>query len=162
MASQDALLAYLIVVGLCSKTLCACVGAVGCICRLTQVVVGVVALCPEQYMRWYLKLMHTLFQFVPVFHSRGCLFARGLQILLQPLFWFGNRLSLSMGQFRGVCNRHARTSKTFPYLQKLLPLSHRRCLCPQLGNHFCTQCEVKMEALPGTLTRNWEFGIYER
>ena len=38
------------------------------------------------------------------------------------LFLFGNRIPPSMGQFRGVYNRHARTSKTFPYFPKPLPL----------------------------------------
>ena len=143
LASQDAPLFSLLVVGLCFQTLWACVGTVGCICRLTQVGEGVVALCPGQSLRWRLRVLHALFQLVPDFHSRGFLFTRGLQILLQPLFWFLNRLPTSMGKFQGVFNRHARTSKTFPYSPKSLPLSHSRFFCPQLGNHFRTQHEVK-------------------
>ena len=113
--SQDEPLDSLLKVGLCFQTLWACVGAVGCISCLNQVSGGVVALCPGQSSRWHLQVLHELFQLLPVFHVRGCLFARGLRILLQPLFWFGNQLSSSMGQFWGVCNRQARASKTFLY-----------------------------------------------
>ena len=49
----------------------------------------------------------------------------------------------SMGQFRGVFNRHIRTSKNSPYLPKLLPFSHQICLCPQFGNNFRTQSKKK-------------------
>ena len=105
--------------------------------------------------------MHIMFQLVPVFLVRGCLSARSLQILLKSLFWSGNQLPPSVGQFRGVCNRHVRTSKTFPYSLKSLPLSHRRCFFPQLGIHFCTKREGKAEALPRMLMRKWEFGLYK-
>ena len=108
--SHDTPLASLLVVGLCFQTLWECVVAVGCICRLTQVGGGVVALCPGKYFCWNLQMLHTLFQLVPVFHSRRCLFVRGLQILFKPSFWFGNRLPSCMGKFRGVWNRHIRTS----------------------------------------------------
>ena len=107
--SQDEPLASLLVVGLCFQTLGSCVGVVGCICCLTQFGEGVVALCPDQSSRWHLRVLHALFQLVPVFHGRGWLFASSLQILLQPLFWFGNRLPPSMGQLWRVWNRHART-----------------------------------------------------
>ena len=56
---------------------------------------------------------------------------------------------------------HVRTAKMFPCLPKLLLLPHWICLCPQLGNNFCTQHKGKAEALPGTLTRHWESGIDE-
>ena len=160
-ASQDAPLASLLVVGNYSQTLWACVEAVGYICPLTQVCGRVFALCPGQSSRWHLRVLHALFQLIPVFHGRGCLCAHGLKILLQPLFWFGNGLPPSMGQFRGVCNRHATTSKTFLYSPKLLTLSHQRCLCTQLGKKIRTQHEGNVEALTGPLMRKWELVIYE-
>ena len=139
--SQDTPLDSLLMVGICFQTLWACVGAVGCVCNLTQVGGGVVDLCPGQYSHWHLRVMHALFQLVPVLHIRGCLFARGLKILLQTLFWFGSQLPPSMGQFQGFCNRHTRTSTTFPHSLNSLPLSHRRCLYPQLGDNFHPQRE---------------------
>ena len=120
--NQDAPLASLLVVGVCFQTLWACVGAAGFICRLTQVGEGVVVLCPGQSSCWHLRVLRKLFKLVPVFHGRGCLFARSLWILLQPLFWFGNQLPPSIGQFQGVCNRNVRTSKHFPYSQKSFQL----------------------------------------
>ena len=95
------------------------------------------------------------------FHGRGCIFARDLQILLQPLFCVLNLLPKIMSQFRGVCNRYARTSKTFPYSPKSLPLSYWICFFPQLGNHFRTQRELNAEALPRLMMMKWEFGIYK-
>ena len=157
-ASQDAPLASLLVVGLCFQILWACVGTVGCICHLIQDGVGVVSLCTGQSLRWHLLVLHALFQVVTVFHGHGCLFTHCLQILLQPSFWFVNRLPPSNGRFQGVYNRHARTSKTFPYSAKLLPLSHWICLCTQLGNLFCNQREGKSETLSETLIE--EVGIW--
>ena len=144
--SQDALPASLLVVGLFFQTLWACVEAVRFICSMTHVSGSVVALCPGKSSRWYLQVLHVQFQLVPVFHSRGFLFSRVLKILLQPLFWFGNRLPPSIGQCRGVCNRHTRAAKKSPYLPKSLPLSYRICLYPQLRNQFHTQREGKAEA----------------
>ena len=142
-ASQDATLASLLVLGLCFQTLWACVGAVWCFYRFTQVGGGVVALCPGQSSHWQLQVLNTLFKLVPDFHGHGWLFACGLHILLQPLLWFGNWLPPSMGQLQGFWNRHVRTTKTFPYFLKSFPLSHWRFLEPQIGNHFCTQRKVK-------------------
>ena len=136
LASQDATLASLLMVGIFFKTLWACVGVVGCICSLTQVGGGVVALCPRQSSRWHLQVLHILFQLVPVIHGCGYLFTRGLKILLQHLFWFGNYHPSSMSQLQGVWNRHARTSKTFPYYPKWIPLSHLRCLFPNSETTF--------------------------
>ena len=154
-ASQYAPLDSLLVVGICFQTLWEFVGAVGCICVLTQVGEGFVALCPEQSLRWHLRVLHVLFQLLPVFHSRGWFFARCQQILLQPLFWFGNQFPPSMGQFWEFCNRHARTSKTFPFSPKSFPLTYWICLCSQLGNKFRTQLKENAKALPRTLMRKW-------
>ena len=49
-ASQYATLSSLLVVGLCFQTLLACVGEVGCICRLTQFGEGFVTMCTWQYL----------------------------------------------------------------------------------------------------------------
>ena len=117
MASQDAPPASLLIFGLYFQTLWACAEAVEWIFRLTQVGGEVIALCTGQYLCWHFWFLHALFQLVPVFHGSGCLFVCGLKILLQPLLWFGNRIPSIMGQFRGVCNRHARTAKTFPILR---------------------------------------------
>ena len=119
MASQDAPLASLLVVGLCFQTLWACVEMLGCICSLNQVGRGFVALFPGLSLSRHLWVLHSLFQLVPALHGCGCLFTRGLQILLQTLFWFWNWLPPSMGQFLGVSNRKARTFKMFPICRSL-------------------------------------------
>ena len=146
--------------GLCFKPLWACVEAVGCICHLTQVVGGVVALCPVNHsvdiFDWCTRgfNLHLFSMAVAAFSYAACKSCCnpcfGLEIKFLQLCL--NYDGFSIGK---------RTAKTFPYSPKSLPISHRICLCPQLINHFLNQRKGKAEALPGTLMRKGELKIYE-
>ena len=101
---------------------------------MAQVGGGVVDLCPMKYSHWNLRVMHALLQILPILNSCGRLFAGVLQILLQTLFWFGNKLPTSMGQFRGV------TIGT-PEMPKLSPI-RQNCFHYPIGYLFVPNLEI--------------------